>query len=309
MNLHATLASVAGVLGSRVFQRETAREQTPHIIDQLISERTTGLSRHRLWPLVKPALYRYFDYRHAVAMADEISTMSGRDSLAYISSLLSLDISAQGLDNIPSKGCFILAPTHPTGIADGIAIFDLLSPLRPDFTVFANRDALRVNTRFRECLIPVEWRPEEKSHAKSRDTLEMTARAFGDERAIVLFPAGRIAYWHGDRLTERPWQTSLVALARRYEVPIVPVNITARNSGLFYLLSKYSTELRDMTLFHELLNKKGFAYSIVVGQPIAPDAIEGDQVEVAARLREHAIEALLRDPESAYAPEAAPERL
>src|SRR5690606_30504181 len=129
---------------------------------------------------------------------------------------------------------------------------------RPDFAIFANRDALRVNPRFRSHIIPVEWREAEKSHAKSRDTLEMTAKAFAAGKAIVLFPAGRIAYWHEDRLTERPWQPSVVAMARRYQVPIIPVNITARNSGLFYFLSKFSTELRDMTLFHELLNKKDF---------------------------------------------------
>lgn len=296
MDIHTSLAAFAEILGFRVIRRDLQSQATPHVIDQLIAERTTHLSRHPLWPLARPLLYRYFHYREALRLADRIEPMSGMDALEHISRLLALEMKVTGLDNIPREGCFILAPSHPTGIADGIAVYDLLKNIRPDFAIFANRDTFRVNPRFREVIIPVEWRVNEKSHAKSRDTLEMTARAFSQNKAIVLFPSGRIAYWHGDRLTERPWQTSIVALARRYDVPIVPVSMTARNSGLFYLLSRFSTELRDMTLFHELLNKKGFAYSIVIGRKIMPEEIEGDAAEIAARLQHHTVERLAADP-------------
>lgn len=301
MPLHTTLATVAEALGSRMLRRDALAEDR-HIVDLLIEERTRHLSQHALWPIARPLLLRMFHYRQAVAMADDIATLSGWDAFAYISALLSLDMTIRGEGNIPAEGGFILAPTHPTGIADGIAIFDLLKERRPDFAIFANRDALRVNPRFRGHIIPVEWREAEKSHAKSRDTLEMTAKAFAARQAIVLFPAGRIAYWNKDKLTERPWQPSVVAMARRYCVPIVPVNITARNSGLFYLLSKYSTELRDMTLFHELLNKKDFDVSITVGRAIPPDAIEGEATAVAQRLQVHAIEALAADPDAIFLP-------
>lgn len=301
MDLHTTLISAAGVVANRVLGRGvSSAQEPPHIVDQLIAERTTHLSQHPLWPLARPFLFRFLHYRQAVAMADAIAEMPGQEAMAFVSNLLSLNISAHGNERIPAKGSFILAPNHPTGIADGIAIFDLLKDIRPDMAIFANRDALRVNPNFRELIIPVEWRPQEKSHAKSRDTLEATAKAFAEERAIVLFPSGRIAYWHEDRLTERPWQPSVVALARRYEVPIVPVNMSARNSGLFYLLSKYSTELRDMTLFHELLNKKGRAVHMIVGKPIAPDLLEGDPAEVAARLQIHTVEHLAENPDAEF---------
>lgn len=301
MDFHTTLMSVAGVLGNRVLKRDgLTAQKAPHIVDQLIAERTTHLSQHPLWPVARPLLYRYFHYRQALVMADEVAQLSGWDAMAYISALLSLNVSTRGEENIPEKGGFILAPTHPTGIADGVAVFDLMKNRRPDLAIFANRDALRVNPSFRDLMIPVEWRAGEKSHAKSRDTLEMTAKAFTDQKAIVLFPAGRIAYWNEDKLTERPWQPSVVALARRYSVPVVPMNITARNSGLFYLLSKYSTELRDMTLFHELLNKKGRGFDMRIGKPIAPELLDGEPADVAARLQEHAVVRLLDDPSAEF---------
>ena len=277
------------------------RREDRHIVDQLIDERSVRLSRHPLWPLVKPALLRFFHYRQALRMCDEISGLPGRDALAYLSRLLELDLSVEGLDNIPADGGFILAPSHPTGIADGIAIFDLLKTRRPDMAIFANRDAIRAAPGFRDVLIPVEWRQGERSHAKSRDTLEETARAFARQKAVVLFPAGRIAYWNDGALTERPWQNSVVALARRYGFPVGPANMTARNSGLFYLLSRYSTELRDITVFHEFLNKKRQPFSIVVGRPIPAEALSGDPAAVTARLQHHTVTRLRQDRHAEFA--------
>lgn len=275
-------------------------ESEPHIIDQLIAERATKLSKHPAWPLLRPLVNRVFRYREAVALADETASMSGWDAFSHLSALLSLDVTVRGVERIPAAGGFILAPSHPTGIADGIAIFDVLKAVRPDMAIFANRDAIRAVPGFRDMIIPVEWRQGEKSHAKSRDTLATTARAFLSRRAVVLFPSGRIAYWRDGRLTERPWQASVVSLSRRYDFPVVPALMTARNSGLFYLLSRYSDELRDMTIFRELLNKTGGSFSLTIGHAIPAAALDGDPGEVAARLKEHTVRGLANDPDALF---------
>lgn len=287
-------SSFVELIGARLLARDQAG--SAHIVDQLIAERATGLSSHPLWPLMRPVLYRFLHYKEAVRMADEIAPLSGWDALDYLSRLLAIDLRVAGLENIPQTGGFILACSHPTGIADGIAVVDMLKQVRRDIAIFANRDALRVTPRLVDVLIPVEWRVGEKTHAKSRMTLEQTAKSFDEKRAVVLFPSGRIAFWNGDHLEERPWQSSLVALARRYAVPIVPVNVSSRNSPLFYFVSKKSTELRDMTVFHELLNKKGKPFMLTVGRQIRPEALDGDLVEVTRRLQDHTVLKLGSDP-------------
>lgn len=288
----AVVDSIAGARSQAIGSR--------HVVDQLIDERSVELSKRFFWPVLKPLMLRFFHYGQAVRMCDDIAGLSGWDAFTYLSDLLSLSVDVRGIENLPASGGFILAPSHPTGIADGIAIFDALKRIRPDMAIFANRDALRAAPGFRDLIIPVEWRQAEKSHAKSRDTLEMTARAFAASKAVVLFPAGRIAFWHEGKLTERPWQNSVVALARRYGFPIVPASMSARNSGLFYLLSKYSAELRDITVFHEFLNKQGQSFSITIGKPIVSEALAGDAAEVAARLQLHTVNALARDPEARF---------
>lgn len=292
-------STFADLISARLVSREVAHENK-HIVDQLIAERATGLSSHPLWPLMRPFLYRFLHYAEAVRMADEIAPLSGRGVLDYVSELLSLDVRVTGAEHIPAHGCFIMACSHPTGIADAIAAFDVLKISRSDIAIFANRDALRVSPRLGELLIPVEWRPGERSHAKSRVTLEKTARAFAEERAIMLFPSGRIAFWDKDHVEERPWQTTLVALARRYQVPIVPVSMNSRNSGLFYFVSPRSTELRDMTVFHELLNKKHKPFTLNIGRQIMPDALKGDPAELTRKLQHHTVIALRDDPKAEF---------
>src|SRR5690606_26780880 len=189
---------------------------------------------------------------------------------------------------------------HPTGIADGVAVFDLLKSRRPDLMIFANRDAVRVNARFAEMIIPVEWREEYKSKLKTRETLVLTNKTVEDGKVMVLFPSGRIAYWADGKLNERPWKTSAVGLARKYNLPILPIHMRARNSGLFYWLARWSTELRDMTVFYELLNKKKNRFDVTIGQLIQPGQLDGDLSEVTKALEAHTVAQLASDGSSGF---------
>ena len=292
MEIQSAASTFTGVMSSR----EQPVEETSdiHIVDQLIAERGQTIVKSPLWPVYRPFLYRFLHYREAVRMADSVQEMSGLDCFGHVSELLRLDTQVDCADRIPSDGGFILVANHPTGIADGIAVYDLLRDRRPDLVFFANRDAIRVNKRLSEIIIPVEWRASEKSHAKSRETLVRTNRAFQERRAIVLFPSGRIAYWSGGGLRERPWQATGIQMAKRYNVPIIPMHMSARNSWLFYLLAHRNPELRDMTVFHELLNKKGKAFRMTIGRPIDPETLEGDVQDLTVKLQHHC-EHVLRD--------------
>ena len=274
----------------------------PHIVDTLIAERGQKLVRSRHWPLIKPVLYKILRYREAVRMADELAPLPGPAAMDYCSRLLSLDLDISGLENIPRQGAFIAAANHPTGIADGVAVYDALRRVRPDIAIFTNRDAIRINPRLSDFLIPVEWREDLRDRAKMKETLRLTSRAFAEERAVVIFPSGRIAYWAEARLNERPWQSSAVTLARRQGLPILPVNVGARNSSLFYWFANSGfIELRDMTVFHELLNKSGKTFKIRFGRLIANEKIaEGEAMDVTQRLQEHVVERVAADPDAEF---------
>ncbi len=271
-----------------------------HIVDTLIAERGQRIVKNPLWPVMRPFLYTLLRYGRALKFANDIQGKSGFQSFQYMSDLLKLDVTVQNAERIPEKGGFILVSNHPTGIADGVAIFDLLKAKRPDLMIFANRDAVRVNPRFSEMIIPVEWREEYKSKLKTRETLVLTNKTVEDGKVMVLFPSGRIAYWENGKLNERPWKTSAVGLARKYNLPILPIHMRARNSGLFYWFAKWSTELRDMTVFYELLNKKGNHFDFSVGQMIQPHELEGDVADVTKALEHHTVFDLAADGDAQF---------
>ena len=86
------------------------------------------------------------------------------------------------------------------------------------------------------------------------------------------------------------------------------MHVVSRNSGLFYWLAKHSTELRDMTIFHELLNKKRQTFSFTIGHPISPDDLDGDPMDVTKALEDHTVHALAADSEVRFQPLPLPEQ-
>lgn len=223
-------------------------------------------------------------------MADDVAPLSGHGVMDHVSDLLQLNVETKNLDSVPEKGRVIIAPTHPTGIADGIAIWDALRQRRPDMAFFANRDAVRAAPQLEGILIPVEWVEEKRTRQRSRETLIATRDAFNNEQCIVLFPSGRISYMNENKvLTEQEWLSSVAILAKKYDAAIVPAKITARNSWLYYWFWKLNEELRDMTLFHELLNKKQKRYDLVFGNAIPADQLGGDATDVTAALQSYTV--------------------
>ena len=232
--------------------------------------------------LARRLLYPFLGYRQAVALADAMQGRSGFEALEVVSETLHLALEVTGAEYLPRTGPALLVANHPTGIADGIAVFDLLKAVRPDFMIFANRDAVRIAPALEDVIIPVEWRASERSRARMRETLSGTRRAFAEGRLLVVFPSGRLAYRDRGQLRERPWQSTALSLARRHQVPIIPMHLGAQNSPVFYGAARLSDQLRDITLFYEVMNKKGAAYRMTLAPPLAPEPWLAESADLGA---------------------------
>jgi putative hemolysin len=273
-----------------------------HICDVLIAERAPRLTGSVAWPVVRPFLYKLLNYRHAVRMADAVRPLSGAGALEYMSDLLDLKVSVLNPDRIPAAGRCIIVANHPTGIADGIAVFDALRARRQDSVFFANADALRVSPRLGETVIPVEWVVGKRTREKTRATLLAAKAAFEAERCLVMFPAGRLARVARDgSVTDPEWAPTAASLARKYDAPIVPIHVAGPNSRLFHAFDRVSQELRDVTLFHELLNKKRKRFYLKVGKPIPPSRIDIDAARATYGLKAFTERVLPSQPDADFA--------
>ncbi len=243
-------------------------------IDPLIEDRAPWLFRPTLAAsLARPALNRLLGYDKTVALAEALENLSSTDIMNRMADQLARDVSVSGLGHVPKHGAALVVANHPTGIADGIILHSALRQVRKDAYFFANHDIMKVLPQMTDMIAPVEWRKERRSHAKTRGTMVFARQAVNEGRLGVIFPSGRLAKRRGTRLHERPWMASAAMLARKFELPVIPIHLQARNSALFYLFDAIHPTLRDITLFHETLNKYRQPYEIRVGEPISPKAL------------------------------------
>lgn len=253
-------------------------------VDQLIAERApnllaSGVGRRLLAQPLCPLL----PYREAVALAGLVRAMPGRAIVRLREDLLEIRTLVTGLEHLPASGPTILVANHPTGLADGVAVAAALRRRRDDLRFLANADALRVKPGLTDLIVPVEWVQAKRGRAKARGLLAAVARLPNDGHALVILASGRLAYLRWRGLAERPWQAAAIGLARRFEVPIVPPQIRARNSALFYLLSQLGTELRAITLFHELIEKRRRTFALRLAAALGRDELDDEPCKVAAR--------------------------
>lgn len=257
-----------------------------HIVEQLIAERAPKLTGNpALFKAVRPLLYRMLAYDAAVFLADSVKDLTGHQAFQRVTDHISPRTAVQGLANLPKDGRCIIISNHPTGLADGMAVFQAIRDRRPDHTFLANADALRVMPKAGDIIIPVEWVKDKRSHSKTRQTLVNVKAALEAEKCVVIFPSGRLASLTFRGLRDKSWESSAAMLARKYDAPIIPLHMRARNSWLYYLFSKTSPELRDITLFHELLNKRGQTFKLTFGEPIAPKTLPKNADDATAQIR------------------------
>ncbi len=258
-----------------------------HRIDPLIHERAPWLTNQTaLTRVAQRTLDHALGYEKTVALAETMQHATSNEIMTTMGRRLAQYVQVTGLGHLPTDGPALIVANHPTGIADGIILNHVIAQRRPDAYFFANKDILRILPQMSDMICPVEWRPEKRSRSAARETMQFVRKATDQGRLGVIFPSGRLAKRRGLRLWERPWMTSAAMLARKFDLPVIPVNIRARNSALFYLFDKIHPTLRDITLFHETLNKDRQPFQITVGSHIAGGDLPKSAEDGIAILRE-----------------------
>ncbi len=266
-------------------------------LDPLIAERAPWLFRDRASArATRVTLMRLLGYNRTLDLGGLYRDWPTDRIMHHISNLLARDVEISGLESVPRQGAALIVANHPTGIADGIMLHHAIRSRRPDLFIYANADILRILPQFESLIVPVEWRQDKRTRAKTRETMECTRRAIDEGRLGLIFPSGRLAKRRGLSLHEREWMPSAAMIARKYNLPVIPVNIRARNSALFYLFDLLHPTLRDITLFHETLNKDRQPYRISIGEPISASALPAKSADGIALLKQATL--ALADPES-----------
>ena len=175
----------------------------------------------------------------------------------------------EDLKRLPKDGAYITVSNHPLGGIDGILLLKLMLEQRNDFKIIANFLLHRIEPMapYIMPVNPFEYRKDVKSSLVGFKNSILHLR---EGRPLGIFPAGEVStYRDGKLVVDKPWEASAMKLVKKAEVPVVPIYFHAKNSRLFYKLSKISDTLRTAKLPSELLTQKRRTIKVRIGKPIS----------------------------------------
>lgn len=179
------------------------------------------------------------------------------------------------LDYIPKSGPLIVVANHPFGAIDGLIMLSLIGKIRKDVKVLTNF-LLSYIPNLEEEFFPVNPFTNKPGLKSSIAGLKMSMEHLQDGGVLVLFPSGEVSSNNNKErvVKDIEWQSSIIKLIQKAEVPVLPVFFSGQNSALFHFMGKIHPMLRTVRLPHELSNKKNKNIIMKIGAPVTVAAIK-----------------------------------
>ncbi|MBP9849401.1 MAG: GNAT family N-acyltransferase [Flavobacterium sp.] len=182
---------------------------------------------------------------------------------------IKFEIPEEDLKRLPKDGAYITISNHPLGGVDGILLLKLMLEKEPNFRIIANFLLHRI-APLKPFIMPVNPFENHKDVKSSVIGIKETLRHLSDGKPLGMFPAGEVStYKDGKLVVDKPWEEGAIKVIRKAQVPVIPIYFHAKNSRLFYFLSKINDTLRTAKLPSELHTQKDRVIKVRIGKPIS----------------------------------------
>jgi putative hemolysin len=182
---------------------------------------------------------------------------------------IKFEIPEEDLKRLPKDGAYITISNHPLGGIDGVLLLKLMLEREPNFKIIANFLLHRIEP-LKKYIMPVNPFENHKDVKSSVVGIKETLRHLSDGKPLGMFPAGEVStYKDGKLKVDKPWEEGAIKVIRKAQVPVIPIYFHAKNSRLFYLLSKISGTFRTAKLPSEVFSQKKRVIKVRVGKPIS----------------------------------------
>lgn len=191
----------------------------------------------------------------------------------------------EDLAKIPKTGPFILVSNHPLGAIDGILMCKILTEVRPDFKVMGNF-LLEKIVPMEPFVISVNPFERKKEAYSSASGMRGTLKHLQNGGCVGIFPAGEVSNKNNEynEILDRDWEKPALKLIKAAKVPVVPMYFHAKNSTLFYQISKLHPNLQTLMLPAEMMNDREKPIRVRIGKPITVKTM--DETETIEELGE-----------------------
>jgi putative hemolysin len=197
-----------------------------------------------------------------------------KEDVAFLNAILDqvqiqFEIPEADLVRIPKEGSFVSISNHPLGGIDGILLLKLLAEKRPDYKIVANFLLHRIEP-LKPYVMPVNPFEDRKGAKSSVTGIKNALLHLKSGYPLGIFPAGEVStYKDGKLIVDKPWEEGAIKLIYKAIVPIILIYFHAKNSRLFYFLSKISDTLRTAKLPSEVLSQKSRVIKVRIGKAIS----------------------------------------
>ncbi|MFW5702279.1 MAG: GNAT family N-acyltransferase, partial [Bacteroidota bacterium] len=205
---------------------------------------------------------------HMNEVTDFLNKYGDKDGMDFVESLFeyldfSYNLSNHDRNRIPSEGRLVVAANHPLGALDGLALLSAIREIRPDVKIIANEILMNIDN-LANLLLPYDV----FSIKSQKQYILRIEEALNSDEAVIFFPAAEVSRMSPRGIADGPWRKGAVNFAAKYEAPVLPVYIKARNSWLFYLVSMISKKLSTLLLPREMFKMRGKTIKIRIGNPV-----------------------------------------
>ena len=140
--------------------------------------------------LVKKGLGYLLHEQEFVAFGDAYPHLQGLEFVEQVLDELNFDTryKPKQIEHIPNEGKLVIVANHPIGSLDALALIKVLSTVRQDLKVVANRMLMSV-TPMHSLLLPVD----NLSGMSNKQELSNIQNHLKDEGALLIFPAGEVS--------------------------------------------------------------------------------------------------------------------
>ncbi|TXD47683.1 GNAT family N-acyltransferase [Polaribacter sp. IC073] len=182
---------------------------------------------------------------------------------------IKFEIPKEDLKRIPKEGPFITVSNHPLGGIDGVLLLKLLIEKRADYKIIANFLLHRV-APLKPYVMPVNPFETRKDVKSSVSGIKSALLHLREGKPLGIFPAGEVSTYKDGKLNvDKPWEEGAVRFIKKANVPVIPIYFHAKNSRMFYFLSKISDTLRTAKLPSEVMSQGGRVIRVRIGKPIS----------------------------------------
>ncbi|MBB1289584.1 lysophospholipid acyltransferase family protein [Pseudoalteromonas sp. SR43-6] len=171
------------------------------------------------------------------------------------------------IEHIPNEGKLVIVANHPIGSLDALALIKVLSTVRQDLKVVANRMLMSVSA-MHSLLLPVD----NLSGMSKKQELSNIQNHLKGGGALLVFPAGEVSRLGPTGIKDCKWNSGFLRMAKKANCPILPIFIKAKNSPLFYGTSMIYKPLASLLLVTEMFKQRKKSLEFEIGASIPPES-------------------------------------